>query len=117
MESPKHECEYCGRHFRRSYNLKRHLEDIHNRHADDIESSEPDVADEESSTHEESDTVSNTHEESDTVSNPHEESFIDSNTQETDAESVHSDVSMEDLNDGEWTSYTDCLDSAMMQVS
>ena len=61
MESPKHECEYCGRQFRRSYNLKRHIEEIHNRHADDIVSSEPDVAVEESSAHEESDTVSNTH--------------------------------------------------------
>ena len=61
---------------------------------------------------------SNTVEGSGGESNTQEESFIDSNTQETDAESVHStsDVSMEELNDGEWTSYTDCLDFAMMQA-
>ena len=54
------------------------------------------MADEESNTEEGSGAESNTHEESDTDSSIQEE---------TDAESVHSmsDVSMEDMNDGEWT--------------
>ena len=74
---------------------------IHNRHADDIEISEPDIADEES----------NTEEGSDAESNAREESDADSNTQEeSDTDSVYS------MSAGEWMSYTDTLDSAMMQA-
>ena len=36
MDTAGYECEYCGRHFQRSFNLKRHLEIMRNRsYADD----------------------------------------------------------------------------------
>ena len=103
----RHECEYCGHHFQRSFNLKRHLEQIHNRPSEDVDldstmsdSGEESFAESEMEWNADSDNESNADDESETESN-------------TDESVASSD---EEMNDDEWSSYTDRLDSLMMKV-
>ena len=98
MDTAGYECEYCGRHFQRSFNLKRHLEMIHNR------SYEDDNFDSNASETHDSD--------EETVPDDHE-SDAESNADES---IVNSSLSDEVMNDDEWASYTKRLDIFMIEV-
>ena len=92
-----HECEYCGRQFPRSFNLKRHIEMMHNRHYED-NSDMPHTSDGES------------------VDNDSSNDNEHDSTLETSTESSAEDESDTDfLNDDEFASYRKILDSFMMK--
>ena len=67
----RHECAYCGHHFQRSFNLKRHLEQIHNRPSEDVDLDST-MSDSGEESFAESEMESNADDESETESNPDE---------------------------------------------
>ena len=109
MDSRKYECQYCNRHFQRSFNLKRHLEMIHNRYAEgndfDRNELQESVTDDESNTQDEDE--SNTQDEDESNTQDEDES----STQDEDESSTE-----DEMNDDEWMTYADRLDSFMKQV-
>ena len=98
------ECEYCGRQFPRSFNLKRHIEMMHNRHYED-DSDMPHTSDEES--------VDN-----DLSNDSEHDSTLETSTESSaeDESDVNSSNLEEGLNEDEWMTYANRLDSFMIQV-
>ena len=119
MDNGKYECQYCNRHFQRSFNLKRHLEMIHNRYTDgnDFDSNELEesVADDESNTQDEEESNTRDEEESNTQDEEESNTHEDESSAEDESD-VNSSNLEEELNEDEWMTYANRLDSFMMQV-